>query len=569
MSSSPLQGLRLFYDELKRRHVFRAGALYVVAAFAALEGAGILVGALHLWQGTMTLLVIVAAAGLPVALGLAWAYDIVPGGLREAPRWTGWPDRAEPVGGVRRGAWAPPADAGTRTSVAVVPFLNLSGDPENEYFADGITEDVIAQLSRIRALKVISRTSVMPFKARGESLRSIGVKLGARAVLDGSVRRAGDRVRIVAELVDVTTDEHLWAETYDRELTDIFAIQTDVALHIASALRAELSSDERTRIGREPTRSMASYQLYLKGRHWFIRFTPSALGRAIEYFQRAIAADRSFALAHATLAMAYAELGEGGELEAEVAQRLATAAAEEALRLDPGLGEAHCAMAHIRAIWEFDWGAAEAEFRRAIELCPSSADAYGVYGRMCAALGRFDEALALQKRAQELDPLAHRTDVATTLLRAGRWEEAEAEAARAVEFDPDHDRGHATLGWALFNQGRTAEGLAELERAVELAPASAQWLAQLGEARALAGQTEGAREILGTLERRAQTGFVASYNLAYVHTGLGDHERALDLLERAMAERTGALYGLKGSFLLAPLRGHPRFRALLARMNLS
>lgn len=564
------RGLRLLWDELKRRRVLRAGAIYIVAAFAGLEGASILVTALHLWEGTMTLLVIVAAAGLPVALGLAWAYDIVPGGLREAPPWEGWPARqALPGPGAGGRVWAPPAAAAGRPSVAVVPFKNLSGDRENEYFADGITEDVIAQLSKIRALKVISRTSVMPFKGRGESLRAIGARLGATAVLDGSVRRAGDRVRIVAELVDVATDEHLWAETYDRELTDIFSIQTDVALHITAALRAELSSDERTRIGREPTRSMASYQLYLKGRHWFIRYTPSALHRAIGYFERAIDADPTFALPHATLAMAYAELGEAGELESGIAQRLATAAASEALRLDPGSGEAHCAMAHIRAIWEFDWDAAEAEFRRAIELCPSSADAYGVYGRMCAALGRFDEALVLQRRAQELDPLAHRTDVATTLLRAGRWVEAEAEAVRAVEFDPDHDRGHATLGWALFKQGRTAEGLAELERAVALAPMSAQWLAQLGEARALAGDAEAAREILAELERRAETGFVASYNMAYVHTGLGDHDRAIDHLERAMEERTGAVYGLKGSFLLAPLRDHPRFEALLARMNLT
>ena len=208
----------------------------------------------------------------------------------------------------------PGAAAAGLPSVAVLPFLNLSADPENEFFADGITEDVIAQLTKIRSLKVISRTSVMPFKKREQSLREIGARLEVATLLDGSVRRAGDRVRIVAQLIDASTDQHLWAETYDRRLTDIFAIQTDVALQIAAALRAELSSDERTRIRRKPTSDVQAYQLYLQGRYCYSRYTEESMQKGIEYFRQAIDADPDYALAYVGVALAYAELaaGQGG-----------------------------------------------------------------------------------------------------------------------------------------------------------------------------------------------------------------------------------------------------------------
>jgi TolB-like protein/Tfp pilus assembly protein PilF len=585
MSRSGSRRVRAFFTELKRRRVVRVAVIYVVAAFGGLQGADVLVPALELPAWTMTMLVVIALAGFPVALGLAWAFDIVPAGRVPAPPPAGTvpeeatstqPGPSAPAtalpGTTTDGAGRGATDDGSGTvepSVAVVPFLNLSPDPENEYFADGITEDVILHLSKIHALKVISRTSVMPFKKRGQSLREIGEKLGATTLVDGSVRRDGDRVRVVAQLVDAATDRHLWAETYDRELTDIFAIQTDVAFQIASALKAELSPDEQTRIRQEPTDDLRAYQLYLKGRHWFIHYTAPALRRAIEYFDRAVAVDPDYALAYAATGMAYAELAEDGAMPPDIARRRATDAAARALRLDPTLSEAHCITAHLKSLWEFDWSGAEAGFRRAIELCPSSADAYDLFGRLCAALERYDEALTLQRRAQELDPLAHRIDVASTLLRAGRYEEAETEALRAVEFDPDHDRARATLGWACFQQGRHHEGLAELERAVALAPGGTQWTAQLGQAHATAGHAEAAREILQKLETRAKTDYVAPYHLAYIYTGLGEQEHAIGLLEQAFEERAGAIHGIKGSFLFAPLKEHPRFQALLAKMNLA
>jgi tetratricopeptide (TPR) repeat protein len=219
-------------------------------------------------------------------------------------------------------------------------------------------------------------------------------------------------------------------------------------------------------------------------------------------------------------------------------------------------------------VGEFDWTGAEQDFKRALELSPSGADTYNLYGRLCAALGRYDEAIALHRRANELDPLAHRMDGVTALLRAGRYEEAVADAESAVELDPDHDRTRATLGWAYFLSGRRDEGLAELERAVAISRGNAMWMGQLGEAYAMAGNAVKARETLRELEDLARRAFVSPYHFAYIYAGLGEFDRAMDCLERAVAERTGPVYAIKGSFLLAPLHAHPRFRALLRTMKL-
>jgi serine/threonine protein kinase/tetratricopeptide (TPR) repeat protein len=470
-------------------------------------------------------------------------------------------------------ALSAPVDRQSRSpSVAVLPFLNLSADPENEFFADGITEDVIAQLSKIRALKVISRTSVMPFKKREHSLREIGAKLDVATLLEGSVRRAGSRVRIVAQLIDAEADQHLWAETYDRELTDIFTIQSDVALQIASALKAELSSAEKTRIRRAATSNLQAYQLYLQGRHCYTRYTEGSVRKGLEYYQQAIAVDPGYAMAHVGVALAYAELaaGEGGGLlRPEVAYDRAKEAVSRALALDAGLGEAHSVLALLKCVHDFDWVGAEEEFKLALALSPGGADIYDHYGWMCSAIGRFDESLELVKRAQELDPLTHRADVATELLRAGRFQEALQAARRCMEFDPDYPRGQSTLGWAYLKTGMSAEGLDHLKHAVRLAPGNALYLGQLGQAYAMVGKLEQARDVVRQLEELSQRKYVSPYHMAYVHTGLGDQERAMDYLERAFEERAGSVYGIKGSFLFTSLHGHPRFIALLRKMNLS
>ena len=454
------------------------------------------------------------------------------------------------------------------SSIAVLPFMNLSGDAETESFADGITDDVIAHLSKIRALKVISHTSVIRFKKRDQSLREIGNALGATTILDASIRRSGERIRIVAKLIDVQSDQHLWVETYDRNLTDIFEVQTDVALQIAAAMKAELSREERTRVRRGPTKDIPAYQLFLRGREYYIKYTPDGLLNAIEFFDKAIARDPHFALAYAYKSTAYTELAEAGFVNPNIAYKRALEASQQALKLDPESGAAHCTMGYLKGVYEYDWKAAEQAFKQAIELAPSYSDSYVLYGRLLAGLGRFDEAIALQERAHELSPLAHRMDRITTLLRAGRFEEAVPKAEEAVEFEPGYDRARSTLGWSYFLSGNQTAGVAEIERAVAVAPGNTLWLGQLGQAYAMAGDETRARAIIEQLEEIARDKFVSPYHFAYVYTGLGDAERALDYLEQAVIARTGPAYAIKSSFLLTSLHSHPRFHALLREMKL-
>ena len=456
-------------------------------------------------------------------------------------------------------------------SVGVLPFANLSADPENEFFADGITQDVIAHLARIKALKVISRSSMMTFKKSDCGLREIGARLGAAALVEGSVRRVGNRVRIVAQLVDVATDEHLWAETYDRDLTDIFAIQTDVALNIAEALRAELSRDERARVVRWPTDDLEAYVLYVRGRDWFYRNSEEAYRRSLIASNAAVVRDPSFALAWASIAETHAGFCIGGFVSGTPDEtiRMAKAAASRALQIDKELGEAYGVSGLIRFVFDFDWPGAERDFIRAIELCPGCVEAHDYYGWLCSSLGRYDDALREMRCAKELNPLFVKSDVATTLLRAGRNEEALEEARQMVQSEPGEPRCHSVLGWALiFNEDSTA-GIASLEHATVLAPGVPLFLSQLGQAFALTGNTARAQEILEHLRGRATREFVSPYHFAYVHAGLGEADAAIDWLENAFERRSGGIFGIKGSFLFRNLHGHPRFESLLRKINLA
>jgi tetratricopeptide (TPR) repeat protein len=309
--------------------------------------------------------------------------------------------------------------------------------------------------------------------------------------------------------------------------------------------------------------------LYLQGRHCLVRYTEEGMRKAIGYFERAIERDPDYALAYASIAYANEELVTIGITHPEEAFRAAQAAVDRALAIDSGLAEAHTSLAQLMMLRDFDWTGAETEFRRALALSPGSADTYDLYGRMCAMLGRFDEAIEMGRRAYDLDPLAHRSDIATTLIRAGRFEEALAAATRALELDPRYDRAQATLGWAQFFRGQTEEALASLRTAVRLSGGKTAWLAQLGQALAMAGQLDEAKAIRDRIVELSRHEHVSPYHLAYVYTGLGEHDRAMDELERAYDQRAGAISGIKSSFLFTALRDHPRFTALLRKMKLA
>ena len=463
---------------------------------------------------------------------------------------------------------APEPSVRQQETVAVLPFRTVGGDADNDVFADGITEDVIAHLAKLQGLRVISRASVMRFRDRSVGLAAIAAELDATTVLDGSVRRSGDRVRIVTQLVDPVTGRGLWSETYDRQLTDIFAIQSEVAVSIATTLRTTLSPAEHGRLQREPTKDLTAYSYYVTGRHLLIEFSNETMRRAIESFEKAVARDPDYAEAHAGIAYAWLELGETGAEPPEIAYGHARSAAERALERDPELAAAHCFLGYLRVVTAFDWAGAEAGLRRAIELQPGFADAYDLYGRLCGAMRRFDEAIANSERAQLLDPLAHRNDLATQYMRAGRDEEALAVIKRWADTEFGGPRTFATLGWALWRLGRREEGLAELDRAARASGNHPQWLAQHGQMLALSGEAARARAIPEGLRARSATEFVSPYHLAYLHTGLGERDEAIALLSDVIDQRSGSAYGIDGSFLFASLRDHPGYAELRRKLKL-
>lgn len=457
-------------------------------------------------------------------------------------------------------------------SIAVLPFLAVGASQDGDDFANGMTEDVIAKLSKIRGLKIIARASVMRFTAREESLREIGARLAVRTLLDGSVRRLGTRVRIVVQLVDAATEAHVWSETYDRELTDIFTLQSEVAQQIARALETELSSDERARLGRKPTENLEAYHLYLKGRYCLLKYTADGVRQGLAFLEQSVAGDPGFALGHAWIATGYviAAMGYGGGVVPALAHQRARGAAERALAADSELGDAHGAVALMRLVLEYDWLGSEREFRRAIELSPGTDFIWAAYGLLLSTLERYDEAIAAYRRARELDPLTaiHSSTLASMLLRAGRVEEALEEATRLTELQPEFPMAHSSLGWALLKRGAMEQGLVELEKAVALAPGNTMLIGQLGHAYALARRIQDARDVLRRLHAMERERHVSPYHLAYVHAGLGEHDTAVDCLERAYEERAGGIYGVKGSFLFTGLSSHPRFLALLEKMHL-
>jgi len=473
-------------------------------------------------------------------------------------------------------------DDGT-PSIAVLPFANLSDDVANEYFADGLAEELLNVLSKIRGLKVVSRTSSFYFKGRTVDLASIAHKLNVAAVVQGSVRKSGTRVRITAQLIQVATDSYLWSQTYDRELDDIFAVQDDIAQSVVKELRAALLDQgagstagaiaaaevQAAVTGR--TDNPEAYRLYLKGRSFLVG-NQLEMDKSVDYFQQAVARAPGFAMAHAGLAEVYTRQAYLRASDRTEAVGKARAAVTRALELDPDLAEAHTALGLVRFYFEWDWSGADVEFRRALELNPGSQAVHEEYGNFLDAMGRLDEGLARSQEAARLDPLslgpAH--NVAINAMIRGDYELAAAGFRHTIDIDPNWTWGYIKLARTLALQQESREAFAQAEIAERriaggAAPLSWSWL---GVTYATCGDTARAREKLEQLHSLAKKQYVDPVTFAEIHCALREVEEALTWYEKAFADRTPNMVYASILPRLAPqLAGNRRFEAILDRMR--
>ena len=531
-SASKTNSMRLL-NELKRRNVIRMAGLYLVGAWLLVQVAGTVLPMFGAPDWLPRSVVILLAIGFLPALIFSWVFEMTPQGLKRdedvAPEQSIAPQTARRMNRMiiavlvlalgyfvfdkfvlapRRAAAANDSPSGASAkSIAVLPFDNLSEDKANAYFAEGIQDEILTRLAKVADLKVISRTSTQRFNSAPENLREIAKQLGVKNILEGSVQKANDQVRVNVQLINATNDAHLWADIYDRKLTDLFAVESDIAKTIADTLQAKLTGSEERAIAARPTENPQAYQLYLKGRYFWNKRTAPDLQKSIDYFKQAIEKDPGYALAYAAEAQSWLLLPayDGGAPNDCFPQ--AEALAAKALALDPSSSDAHAAIGIVKSVYAFDPSGAKAELQRAIELKPNDATAHHWLGNHpLTALGQLDRALAEIKRAQELDPLSLiiNTNIGYTEMVAGRLDEAIAQLHKTLELDGSFYYARSVLGQALELKGSFPEAMSEYQKTVALTDDAAP-LGFLGHLYGQSGRKEEAKQILEKLrERREQ-----------------------------------------------------------------
>src|SRR5437867_3409222 len=578
---------RKFFAELKRRNVYKVAIAYAVVAWLLMQVATQVFPFLEIPNWAIRLVIMLIVIGFPIALVIAWAFELTPEGLKR----TEFADEL-PKKSVRSHAWiyvviiaagislslfffgrytATSKQSGLTEvpakSIAVLPFENLSGNPENAYFTDGIQEEILMRLAKIADLKVVSRTSTVRYKRSPDNLREVAKQLGVANVLEGSVQRTADRVHVNVQLIKAASDAHLWAEAYDRQLTDIFAVESEIAKTIAETLQTKLTGSERNAIAAQPTENTEAHQLYLKGRYLWIRRTGENLKKALAYFEQAAEKDPHYALAYSGMADSCILIPMYSAGTPQDYLPRARVAAQKAVELDDTLAEAHTSLAYV-FFYDFEYAQSVKEFERAISLNPNYAMAHLWYGLgPLSAMGEFDRAIAEEKRALELDPVSPiiNADLGTVYTLARRYEEAIAQLRDTVEMNPQFYGGHRCLGWALELKGATGEAIAEYHKAFELSDDPIM-LAMLAHAEASIGKQNQARQILGQLTEEAKARYVPAYAFAVIYLALGEKDHALDWLEQAARDHDGFYINLiKFEPFLDPLRGDPRFETLVSR----
>jgi serine/threonine-protein kinase len=574
-----------FFGELKRRNVYKVAVAYAVVGWLLVQVTTQVFPIFEIPNWALRLIVLAIITGFPVALVLAWAFELTPEGLKRTedvdlataarpPRKRAWIFVVIIAGAMSLGLFflgrytagnktASPNDISNK-SIAVLPFVNMSADKNDEYLSDGMTEELINVLSKVPGLRVPGRTSCFAFKGKNEDgiFRRVGDQLHVGTVLEGSVRKAGDKLRVTAQLINVSDGYHLWSKDYDGDVKDILNFQSNVAAQVVQALQVKLGGDETRALAKKPTENLEAHRLYLLGRYEFAKYTQAGWNNAIRYYEEALKLDPNYALAYCGLADNYAYMGSVVMPEKEAIAK-EKEFAQKALELDPELAEAHMSLA-LALIAVFDWRNGLKEFDRALELNPNLAFAYELQAWTLNGLGRFDEAIAKTRKAVELDPLNPFFQMSLSFFQywARRYDDAIAQARKTLEMDPNSAIARVLLGLSFLKKSDTAGAIAELQKA--RAPNPGAWYQGfLGYAYAISGDRVKAEQALHELEDVAKHQYVSPTAFATIYLGLGDKEKVLDWLEKAYEQQDSACWYLKIDQIYDNVRNEPRFQALV------
>ena len=562
-----------FLKELKRRKVFGAATLYAIVGFAVIEAADIIFPELSFPDSAFDTLLWLVFLGFPATLVGAWLFDITLAGVkRTQPMPHGSADRIAGVAEAGAVAESPVAADGPapEKSIAVLRFMNMSEDSENEYFSDGVTEEITSMLANVPGLRVAARTSAFSFKGENRDVTEIGQKLRVAALLEGSVRKSGQQVRIAAQLVNAADGFHIWSEVYDRELADIFVLQEEIARTIVEKLQVQFLGPVDTPHVARQTENLEAYNLCLKGRYFCNQRTVNGLRASIDYFQQAIALDDAYAQAYAGLADAYSLLGWYRHLSAEEVYPRIRWAAEKAIGEQCCVPEALTSHGYARFLYEWDFPGAEAEFRQAMNLDPGYPTVHHWYGEFLMAMGRLEEAREQVLQAHALDPLSLTINVGVGWSEyfLGRWEKAIEHYESVLLMKPDFVIVPWFLGPAYVQSGQYAKAVAFYEDWMERRGEHPGLVALLAQAYALAGHVDEAEDVYSGLQESDQSAPVFADYHALTLTALGRTDEAFEYLEKALTERSWVLVFLKVDPAYEPLRSDPRFPNLLTRIGL-
>ncbi|HKP04084.1 MAG TPA: tetratricopeptide repeat protein [Chthoniobacterales bacterium] len=578
--------LKKFFAELQRRNVYRVAAAYGVVSWLLVQIATQVFPFFDIPSWTIRMIIVVLLLGFPVALIIAWIYELTPEGLQRTDDVASAKAPASSKGrkidfviiGVllaviailawrhfHQGRTATNPDL-PRKSIAILPFIDLSQTKDQDYFSDGITEQIINSLSHIRGLLVVARTTAFSFKNKEMDVREIGRQLQVDHMLEGSVNRGPDKVRVVARLIDVANGFNLWSETYYSSEKDLLSLQSDVAAKVASALRLELKLAETTQMAKSLTQDPEAYDLYLRGRYLLNKRTNESTQKGRLLFEQAVAKDPRFALGHAGIADSYILLGKAGAISPDEASNAAWSEVSTTLGIDENLAEGYISRATILADFDWNWPAAEADFRKALTLNPNSAIAHHWYARNLAQLGRWDEALRENSAAEKLDPLSPviLQSRAKILFAARRYQEAIASCQKALGLEGNFSQAFQILAQAYVHDKHYPEGIEAAKKYVELSNQSSYTKLELAYAYALAGnKTESDRIVTEVISKKEP---FSPYDMATIRGVWGDKDAALEWLGKAIDQRSVDVIWIRVDPRLDPLRSDPRFAQVQARL---